>query len=478
MKRPKPKLNITSDGVPDFLGELPEAVRNTPVTKDRVLAVLQRMTPQKANQPIAEFTRMANGILSEVKYVVRTGIRVFDIITGCFPMGRVVEVYGVDACGKTAMAKRGAISAQIGKICKRITTLGPDNVKRVTYEPISPDSTEVHVVYFDLEQSIDDDNSLIIDGVKANFILARCDTIGQIFDAMQRVIQAVEVTKKEALKALEAHKEKDGPKPIIKEQFIFVVVDTLAAASTDGELEGDWGQQDYSRHAKEIRQAFRKITREINKYNLCLMCINQVSDSFAPKKKFNAPGAMPDETEYSTFGGRAMKFYATWRVLFQRVPLKYKLHPDNVQEDGLLIEIKTVKNRLKKPLRKGRLVLLFGDENSAGGGYSDLYSLLETFIMLGLAETDSSGEVTFRLKANGVSMSTFDKKNNPSIANRLEWPAFYTAHQSDFDELWTKAQHLIFSVEQESDPLALDDDGESVELFGTAKEIGPIIDLQ
>ena len=128
--------------------------------------------------------------------------------------------------------------------------------------------------------------------------------------------------------------------------------------------------------------------------------------------------------------------------------------------------MKTVKNRVKKPLRKGRMVLLFGDEDSAGGGFNELYSMLETFIMLDMAK-DESGTVSFRFQANGITPSTFESKRaNPSIDSRIEWPGFYNEHKADFDALWAATEKKIFSSEAQVDLLSDDDDDE---MFGKKK---------
>lgn len=421
-----------------------------PQVKDKVLAALQKLTSDKKGDPLAEFGRMSSSILSDVRHVLMIDNNVYDSVTGALPFGRIVEVYGIDASGKTALAKKAGINAQLKNIYKRVVTFGSDNVKRTTYEKLDPEKIDTHVLYIDNEQSFSDDNSLTIEGVKADFILGRCDTIGQIFDAIERIVKVVE----------ESSKETD------REQFIFVVIDTIASTSTEQELNQEWGQQDFSRHAKELRAAFRRVSRSINKHNVCLLCINQVSDSFAQKMKKN-PNALPDENDYATFGGRALKFYASQRIFVQKVPKKYKLHPDNKLEDGLLIEMKTVKNRVKKPLRKGRMVLLFGDENSAGGGFSNIFSMLETFIMLDMAK-DESGTISFRFQANGITPTTFESKRaNPSIDSRIEWPAFYNEHKADFDALWAATEKKIFSSEAQVDALASDDDDD--EMFGRRK---------
>lgn len=414
---------------------LPSATK----VQDKILALMQKMTPTKKGEPMADFCLTRVSILSDVKYVLKLGNEPFDVGTGSLPFGRTVEIYGIDASGKTALAKTAGVNAQLKNIHKRIVTEDSHGAKTVTYEKMDPEKIDVHVLYIDNEQSFADDNALILDGTRVDFILGRCDTIGQLFDSIERIIKAVDEVETD------------------REQFILVVVDTIASTSSEQELDQEWGTQDFSRHAKELRGAFRVVNRKINKYNVCLLCINQVSDSFALKMKKN-PNALPDENDFATYGGRALKFYASQRIFVQRVPKKFKLHPDNKLEDGLIIEVKTVKNRIKKPLRKMRLVLLFGDHNGVGGGYSNVYSKLETMIMLDLAK-DEQGTLTFRFNANGVQPTTFDSKRaNPTIDSRLEWPAFYQAHQEDFDKLWARAEFIMFSPESQIDLLDVNED--------------------
>jgi hypothetical protein len=120
------------------------------------------------------------------------------------------------------------------------------------------------------------------------------------------------------------------------------------------------------------------------------------------------------------------------------------------------------------------MVLLFGDEHGAGGGFNKIYSMLETFIMLDMAK-DDAGSVSFRFQAHGITPSTFESKRaNPSIDNRLEWPSYYNDHKVDFDALWEAAEKKIFSAESQVDSSDSGDDDD--EIFGKkAKDDDDII---
>ena len=88
-----------------------------PQVKDKVLAALQKLTSDKKGDPLAEFGRMSSSILSDVRHVLMIDNNVYDSVTGALPFGRIVEVYGIDASGKTALAKISRISDSALRPC-------------------------------------------------------------------------------------------------------------------------------------------------------------------------------------------------------------------------------------------------------------------------------------------------------------------------------------------------------------------------
>lgn len=401
----------------------------------RVMTALGRIAPRRKegdemglDVPTFEFSRTSESVMSEVKYVLFIDNKPFDIATGGLPFGRLVEIFGLEDSGKTALVKRAGLKAFLKNIYQRVVTSDERGVKKVSYERLDPNTYDVVVAYIDNEQSFDDDNSLVVEGKNVDFILGRIDTINQVFKACEQTV----------------HEMKEIEKETGRPQFVVFILDSLASTSSEQEMDQEWGTEDYSRMPKQLRQGFRKLVRYINRFNVLFIVTNQVSDSFVKQKQKN-PNAMPDDSAFSSSGGRACKYYASQRIFVQRTPYKFKMVKGG-EEDGFVTEILTAKNRLKKPRRKARLTLLFGGLDREGGGYSDSFSILETLMMYDLV-TYADDRWSFRFEACGITTTTFAKKQrgNPYIESRQEWPAFYQEHKADVDLLMEECQKLMFS---------------------------------
>lgn len=408
---------------------------------DRLIAKLNRIRPRKDGDGSFEVSRTTDAIMSNVKYVISTGIRSFDAVTGCLPFGRITEIYGLDASGKTAMVMRACVRAQQRHIYKKIRSEDGTETK---HERIPLDS-DVTILYVDNEQSLNDDEKIVIDGTQIDGILERCDTVDLLFKSIEAVVDDV----------LEYQKETG------REQFLVVIVDTIAGTASKEELKQEWGKDDYNRQPKQLRQGFRKMARKISRANVCMICTNQVSDRYdaAVYSGGRAKSTTPQDGDFSTFGGRALKYYASLRIFMYRMRTKYVLSRGVKFDAGFLIGFKTTKNRMSKPMREGRIALLFSD------GLNDTFSLLETLIFLEFAAWSDDGSISFKFKKNGIETKTFgDKKvslqtadddedeeessrHNPKIMARVEWPSFYAQHQEDVDALWARAVEYIFAIE-------------------------------
>lgn len=439
---------------------------------DRILAKIKASAPRKEGKGRVEIAQSSKMILSRIKYVLTTGIQPFDDLVGAFPMGRITEIYGLEASGKSQLVIRAAVRGQARHICEVVR--GKDGVSKLV--PINKKKMYVHVLYVDNEQSVDSDQKIVIDGVQMDVQLARCDTIDQLFKMTEITIDEVAVAQKEDQETL---------------YLVVVVADTITATSCNEEMEQAWGKVDYSRLPKQLKEGFRKLTRKINRVNVALICTNQVGDDFAAakdkgKKKMGGGGL--GANDYTTSGGRALKFFASHRV-FMRQIREYKTNPKSKFANGILIGFRSMKNRVKKPYREGRLVLLFGDENGEGGGISNEFSILETLIYFKYAEI-SEGEkkdIKFKFHKYRIKTTTFDDvqtsttldedddkpatavevsskrgKKDPFIGIRAEWPAFYAAHKADVDALYEAAIHQAFAQEHVpgEDDLEIVDDEE------------------
>ncbi len=88
-----------------------------------------------------------------------------------------------------------------------------------------------------------------------------------------------------------------------------LVVDSVAALVPRSELEGEMGDAQMGLQARLMSQALRKLTAIVSKSKTCLIFINQLREKI---------GVMFGNPETTT-GGRALKFYASVRLDIRRI---------------------------------------------------------------------------------------------------------------------------------------------------------------
>lgn len=358
----------------------------------------------------------------------------------------VANGFVVHNCGKTGIAIRASIRAQLRHIYEKIREDGVTALRRV------PEDSDVTVLYIDNEHSLEEDDKTILydednptaPGTKIKCLTAECDTVSQLFKIIDLTLDCI---KKE--------EEESGRK-----QFVVVVVDTIASTSSNEEMTAEWGKVDYARQPKQLREGFRKMTRKLARQNVCMICLNQVSDNYAAaqagghKPKYNTP----QDEDFATFGGRALKYYASLRVFMFKMKGKMVLIPKSKFADGYVIGFRTTKNRIIKPGREGRLSLIFNR------GYNDRLSIMESLLFLGFCELSDKGEIRIRYRANGVVPSTYGPKaedgktlqqqdedderdTDPKVPCKGAWIQHYREHQEDIDRLWDAAVQYMFASE-------------------------------
>jgi len=131
-----------------------------------------------------------------------------------------------------------------------------------------------------------------------------------------------------------------------------IIADSLAALSTDMEMEKEEGDKMGGRRGKEFSEGFRKAARLIKDNNYLLACSNQLRDTFA------SIGAKKESP-----GGNAIKFYASLRLttrILKYIRKTIIVHGKDVERVlGVNIEIKVVKSSVWKPLRTAPITILF-----------------------------------------------------------------------------------------------------------------------
>ena len=89
------------------------STRRRPNLADSIVSKLNASRPQNDDSTV-EFARTSNRIISHVTAVLRLGLEPFDEVTGGLPFGRAIEIYGLDGSGKSAIAIKAGVQAQLG----------------------------------------------------------------------------------------------------------------------------------------------------------------------------------------------------------------------------------------------------------------------------------------------------------------------------------------------------------------------------
>jgi recombination protein RecA len=190
--------------------------------------------------------------------VIPTGSLALDIALGIggVPRGRVIEIFGPEASGKTTLALHIISEAQ-----KKGGIAG----------------------FIDAEHALDVTYARKL-GVKTDDLLISQPDTGE---------QALEITEM-----------------LVRSGAIDVVaIDSVAALVPKAELEGEMGDAHMGLQARLMSQALRKLTSAISKSNTCVIFINQI------RMKIGVFMGNPE----TTTGGNALKFYSSVRLDIRRI---------------------------------------------------------------------------------------------------------------------------------------------------------------
>lgn len=200
----------------------------------------------------------ANEALVKDVEAISTGALSLDIALGIggLPKGRIVEIYGPEASGKTTLCLSVIAQAQKkGGV----------------------------VAFVDAEHALDINYARKLGVNTEDLLISQPDT-GE---------QALEITE-----------------TLVRSGAIDVlVVDSVAALVPRAEIEGDMGDSHVGLQARLMSQALRKLTAAINRSNTLVIFINQI------RMKIGVMFGNPE----TTTGGNALKFYSSVRLDVRRV---------------------------------------------------------------------------------------------------------------------------------------------------------------
>ncbi len=133
-----------------------------------------------------------------------------------------------------------------------------------------------------------------------------------------------------------------------------VFADSLAALSTEQEMESKDGDKMGMRRAKEFSEELRKTCRIIKQNNYLMVCSNQVRQNL---------DAGPYGQKYTTPGGEAIGFYSSLRLRFakpEKITTKLKVAGKEVKHVvGVEVQVEVFKSSIWEPYHTAPLTIIF-----------------------------------------------------------------------------------------------------------------------
>lgn len=266
----------------------------------------------------------------DVKRWIPTGLDILDLAIGNrpnsgWPVGRIIEVTGMEASGKSLLAAYALKNTQ---------------------------EKGGLAVYIDTEAAVSSEYLQAIGVDITKLLYLPFETLEDGFDAVEAIISKVRATDKNML--------------------VTIVFDSIMGATTKNELNAEHGKDGYATEkAIVLSKAMRKITNLIARQNVCLIMTNQLRIRMGVT--FGDP--------YSTSGGKAVGFHSSVRIRLKSLgQIKMKVNGvDTVV--GIKTRAIVQKNRLGPPLKSVDYDIYFES------GIDNYGSWLNTLKAYGLAKS-------------------------------------------------------------------------------------------
>jgi len=227
-------------------------------TKERAKAIEAAVSQIEKQFGVGSIMRLGESGARVKVDVIPTGSISIDSALGIggFPRGRVVEIYGPEASGKTTLALHAVANAQkAGGVA----------------------------AFVDAEHALDANYAENLGVDVENILISQPDSGEQALEITEMLIRSNAVD--------------------------ILVIDSVAALVPRAELEGDMGDAHVGLQARLMSQALRKLTAIVSRSRTCLIFINQIREKI---------GVMFGNPE-TTSGGRALKFYTSVRIDIRRI---------------------------------------------------------------------------------------------------------------------------------------------------------------
>ena len=286
--------------------------------RDELANVLaDSLNKQFKDMKVAYFLDGSDTTPTDIKEFISTGSTMLDLAiankpNGGIAVGRITEINGLESSGKSLIGAH--ILAETQK-------------------------KGGGAVYIDTENAVSEEFLKVLGIDTSQLLYLQLQTVEEIFQAIEEIV----------LKVREAEKDR----------LVTILVDSLAAASTQVEIDADFEKDGWATSkAIIISKALRKITQMIGRQRIALVFTNQLRTKLGVM--FGDP--------WTTSGGKALPFHASTRI---RLKNKGRITDTKKNVLGMTIQAQVVKNRLGPPLRHAEFPLYFES------GIDDIGSWLE-----------------------------------------------------------------------------------------------------
>ena len=239
---------------------------------------------------------------SNVKDWISTGSDMLDLAIsnrpeGGFPVGRITEITGLEASGKSLLASHALAETQ---------------------------KKGGLAVYIDTEAATSSEFLTAIGVDLKTMLYVPLETIEEIFETIETIVEQVRKSEKDRL--------------------VTIVVDSVMGASTKIEMDSEYDKDGYATSKSIIlSKAMRKVTNWIARENICLIFTNQLRTKLG----------VTFGDSWTTAGGKAIPFHASVRLRLKSTgQIKAKDQHGVEQIVGTKTNVSVVKNRMGPPHRK------------------------------------------------------------------------------------------------------------------------------
>jgi recombination protein RecA len=270
---------------------------------------------------------------------------------GGFPVGRITEITGLEASGKSLLAAHTLAETQ----------------KRGGL-----------AVYIDTEAATSAEFLEAIGADLKTMLYVPLETIEEIFETIETIV--------------------DGVRKSDKDRLVTIVVDSIMGASTKIEMAAEYDKDGYATSKSIIlSKAMRKVTNWIARERICLIFTNQLRTKLG----------VSFGDQWTTAGGKAIPFHASVRLRLKNTgQIKAKINGVE-QIVGSKTNVQVVKNRIGPPHRKVDYEIYYDSGIDNYGGWLAIMKTFDIVTQAGAHYTlqdvdhetgETFGEVKFQSK--------------------------------------------------------------------------------